>query len=80
MINFIIWILLGAFAGWVAGRLMKGSGYGLPVNAVLGILGSFVGGWLFSFIGLNIAGGLGSFIAAVVGAMAIIGVANLLKR
>jgi uncharacterized membrane protein YeaQ/YmgE (transglycosylase-associated protein family) len=78
--NFIIWIILGACAGWVAGRLMKGSDYGFVVNAILGIVGSFVGGWLFGFLGISAGGDLGSFVTAIVGAMAVIFIANFINK
>ncbi len=69
--HYIYVILVGAICGWLAGKLMKGKGYGLMMNIVLGILGSYVGSWAFgllniplisSFIGKIITGLLGSVI------------------
>ncbi len=66
----ILWmIILGGLAGWVAGLIFKGSGSGIVLNIIVGILGSMIGGWLFREIGITPEGGIGSFIAAVVGAI-----------
>jgi len=78
--NFIIFIIIGAIAGWLAGTLMKGGGYGFVINAILGIIGGVVGGWLFSALGISIGGDYGSFITAVVGAIIVIFVAGLFKK
>jgi len=78
--NFIIFIVIGAVAGWLAGTLMKGGGYGFVVNAILGIIGGVVGGWLFGILGISIGGDYGSFITAVVGAIVVIFVAGLFKK
>jgi uncharacterized membrane protein YeaQ/YmgE (transglycosylase-associated protein family) len=78
--NFIIFIVIGAIAGWLAGTLMKGGGYGFIVNAILGIVGGVVGGWLFDVLGISFGGDYGSFITAVVGAIVVIFVAGLFKK
>lgn len=73
-------LIVGAIAGWLAGQIMKGSGYGLLVNIILGIVGAFVGSWLFGVLGISIASGLvGSLITAVIGAIVILFVASLFK-
>ena len=73
-------LLIGAVAGWLAGQIMKGSGYGLLVNIILGIVGAFVGSWLFGVLGISIASGLvGSLITAVIGAVVILFIASLFK-
>lgn len=73
-------LLVGAIAGWLAGKIMKGSGYGLLVNIILGIVGAFVGSWLFGVLSISVASGLlGSIITAVVGAVVILFIAGLLK-
>jgi uncharacterized membrane protein YeaQ/YmgE (transglycosylase-associated protein family) len=74
------WIILGGLAGWLAGYLSKGRGYGCLANVVLGIVGAVIGGWLFSLIGLNLGGPLGSFITAVIGASVLIAVFQLFSR
>ena len=53
----IVWLAVGAVAGWLAGTLMKGGGYGLLWNIILGIVGGFVGGWLFETLGISAGGG-----------------------
>lgn len=66
----ILWIIiLGGLAGWIAGLIFKGSGSGIVLNIIVGILGSMLGGWLFRQIGIVPEGGIGAFVAAVVGAI-----------
>jgi uncharacterized membrane protein YeaQ/YmgE (transglycosylase-associated protein family) len=50
--NFLLWIVVGLIAGWLAGQVMKGGGYGVLVEIILGILGGFLGGWLFGQLGI----------------------------
>jgi uncharacterized membrane protein YeaQ/YmgE (transglycosylase-associated protein family) len=66
----IIWLVIGAIAGWLAGTLVKGYGFGLIGNIVVGIAGAFVAGWLFPQIGFVVAGGiLASIVNAAIGAV-----------
>lgn len=77
----IIWILLvGLIAGWLAGKIMKGSGFGVVGDIVLGILGAVVGGWLFGLLGIAAWGFLGNIIIAVVGAVVLLYAARLIKH
>lgn len=79
--SFIYFIIIGGIAGWLAGKIMKGGGFGLVMNIVLGIIGSVVGGWIFSFLGLSTDGGtIGSLATALVGAVLILYVARLIKK
>ena len=81
-IDFIIWIILGILAGFVAGKLFKGSGNGLIVNLILGIAGSLLGGWLYSFFtGNKLDGGISiiNFLVAVGGAVVILFVFRILR-
>jgi uncharacterized membrane protein YeaQ/YmgE (transglycosylase-associated protein family) len=79
--GFITWILVGLVAGWLAGQVMKGGGYGVLVDIILGILGGVVGGWLFGALGIWPAGGLtGAIIVAFVGAVVLVGITRLIKR
>jgi uncharacterized membrane protein YeaQ/YmgE (transglycosylase-associated protein family) len=79
--GFLAWILVGLIAGWLAGQLMKGGGYGILVDIPLGIVGGCVGGWLFGLLGIWPGGGMiGSVIVAFVGAVILIGITRLLKR
>jgi uncharacterized membrane protein YeaQ/YmgE (transglycosylase-associated protein family) len=77
----ILWILVGLIAGWAAGQVMKGGGYGVVVDIVLGILGGVLGGWLFGVLGIWPGGGLiGSIIVAFIGAVILIWITRLIKK
>ena len=77
----ISWIVVGLIAGWLAGQVMKGSGYGVLVDIVLGILGGVVGGWIFGMLGVWPGGGLiGSIVVAFVGAVILVSITRVLKR
>jgi uncharacterized membrane protein YeaQ/YmgE (transglycosylase-associated protein family) len=78
--NLIWFLLIGLVAGWLAGKVMKGRGYGLVGDLVIGVIGSFLGGWLFGFFGIAAGGLLGSLITAVVGAVVLIYLARLIRR
>jgi uncharacterized membrane protein YeaQ/YmgE (transglycosylase-associated protein family) len=77
----IAWLIIGAVAGWLAGLLVKGGGFGLIVDIIVGIVGAFIGGWLASVLGISIGGGfIGSIIIAVIGAVILLFVIRLFKR
>ena len=76
----IIFLLIGAVAGWLAGLIMKGGGFGLVGDIVVGVIGSFIGGWMFSLLGIAAGGLIGAIIAAVVGAIILIAILRLIKR
>jgi len=77
----IYWLIVGLIAGWLAGLVMKGGGYGIIVDILLGIVGGWLGGWLFGRLGIWPAGGLlGSIIVAFIGAVILVGITRLLKR
>ena len=79
--GFLTWIVVGLIAGWLAGRVMKGGGYGILVDIILGILGGFVGGAIFGFLGIWHGGGMiGSIIVAFVGAVILVWITRLLKK
>jgi len=70
----IYWIVVGLIAGWLAGLVMKGGGYGVLVDIILGILGGLLGGWLFGRLGIWPGGGiLGSIVVAFLGAVILVG-------
>lgn len=74
----ILWtLIIGALAGWLAGELYRGSGFGILGNIVVGILGSVVGGLIGGTLGLTPDSSVGSFILAVVGAVVLLFVVNL---
>jgi uncharacterized membrane protein YeaQ/YmgE (transglycosylase-associated protein family) len=77
----IIWLIVGAIAGWLAGQVMRGGGYGLVGDIVLGIVGAIVAGWLLPRIGILIGGGIiGSIINAFIGACIVLLIVRLVKR
>ena len=77
----IIWLVIGAVAGWLAGQIMKGGGFGLVGDIVVGIVGSVIAGWLLPRIGLYIGGGfIAEIINAVIGAVILLFVVRLVKR
>jgi uncharacterized membrane protein YeaQ/YmgE (transglycosylase-associated protein family) len=79
--NFLEWIIVGLIAGWLAGQVMKGGGYGVIVDIILGIVGGILGGWIFGMLGIWPAGGIiGSLIVAFVGAVILVGLTRLIKR
>jgi uncharacterized membrane protein YeaQ/YmgE (transglycosylase-associated protein family) len=74
-------IIVGLIAGWLAGVVMKGGGYGVLVDIVLGILGSIVGGWLFGMLGIWPGQGIvAAIIVSFVGAVILIAIARAIKR
>lgn len=76
----IWWIVVGLIAGWLAGQVMKGGGYGVLADIVLGILGGILGGWLFGQMGIGAGSTIGSIVVAFVGAVILVGITRLLKR
>ncbi|MCR4915296.1 MAG: GlsB/YeaQ/YmgE family stress response membrane protein [Prevotella sp.] len=76
----ILSIVLGCLAGFCAGKLMKGGGFGLLMNLLLGVLGGALGGWLFGVLGISWGGLVGQLGTAIVGAVLILWVASLLKK
>jgi len=81
LVGLLIWLAIGAIAGFIAGQLMKGGGFGVLGNIVVGILGSFLGGFIFSQLGMSAGGGyLGSIITAVIGAVVLLFIVGLVKK
>jgi uncharacterized membrane protein YeaQ/YmgE (transglycosylase-associated protein family) len=77
----IIWLVVGAIAGWLAGQIVAGGGFGLVGDIVLGIIGALVGGWLLPRLGIYIAGGIiGAIINAAIGAIIVLLAVRLVKR
>jgi len=78
----VLWFLVvGLVAGWLAGMLVKGGGFGLIGDLVVGVIGAFLGGWLFSTLGASAGGGLlGSIVVATVGAIVLLFLVRLVKR
>ncbi|MGB6415893.1 MAG: GlsB/YeaQ/YmgE family stress response membrane protein [Pseudolabrys sp.] len=77
----IVLIIVGAIAGWLAGIIVKGMGFGLIGNIIVGIVGAFIGSWLLGYLGVHIGGGfVGSIINATIGAVILLFVISLVKR
>ncbi|MCB1776044.1 MAG: GlsB/YeaQ/YmgE family stress response membrane protein [Candidatus Competibacteraceae bacterium] len=78
--DLIGFLLIGLVAGWIATNLMRGSGMGLGGNLVVGVVGAFIGGFLFRLIGFAAVGLIGHLITATVGAMTLLYVVQILKK
>ena len=79
--EFIWFILVGLVAGWLAGQLVKGGGFGVVGDIVVGVIGALLGGFLFSSLGVSLGGGLlGAIIVATIGAVLLIFILRLIKR
>lgn len=77
----LYFLIIGLIAGWLAGMLVKGGGFGLVGDLAMGVLGAFLGGWLFPQLGLAPGGGmLGSIVVATIGAIILILILRLLRR
>ena len=77
----LYFLLVGAAAGWLGGQIMKGSGFGLLGNIVVGIIGGVIGGWVFDFLNISAGGGLtGSIITAAAGAIILLWIAKMVKK
>ena len=75
--SLIGWILIGLVAGWLAGKVTRGAGFGCLANVLLGLIGALLGGWVFSKLGIFGGGFLFSLAAATVGAVLLVAVARL---
>ncbi len=78
--DLIGFLLIGLIAGWIATNLMRGSGLGLGGNLVVGVIGAFVGGFLFRLLGFAAMGLIGQLITATVGAMVLLYVVQVFKK
>ena len=78
--EFLWFLLIGIAAGWLAGKIMKGGGFGWLGDLIVGVIGSLLGGFLFGLLGITAAGLLGSLITATVGAIALLALLRLIRR
>ena len=77
----IIWLIVGGVAGWLAGLIVRGYGFGLLGNIIVGIVGALIAGWLLPQLGIMIGGGtLGEIINAVIGAVILLLIIGLIRR
>ena len=79
--SILLWLLIGAIAGWLAGLVVKGGGFGLLGDIAIGIVGAFIGGWLLPRLGVNLGSGLVPVVAsATIGAVVLLLILRLIRR
>ena len=78
--NIIIFLLIGAVSGWIAGQIWKGGGFGLLGNIIVGVIGGFLGGWIMSKLGAGGGGLLWQIIVSVIGAWVLLFLISLVKK
>jgi uncharacterized membrane protein YeaQ/YmgE (transglycosylase-associated protein family) len=76
----IWWVVVGLIAGWASGKIMKGGGYGVIADILLGIVGGFVGGWVVGQLGIGGGGLIWSILVAILGAVVLIWITRLIKK
>lgn len=77
----LIWLFIGAVAGWLAGMIVRGGGFGLVGNIIVGIIGSVIGGWLFNNFNIYPGGGIvGAILGATIGAVVLLFLIRLVRR
>ncbi len=76
----IFTLIIGAVAGWLAGKIMKGRGFGILGNIVVGVVGAVLGGFLFGLLGISAGGMAGSLVTATVGAIVLLWIVSLVKK
>jgi uncharacterized membrane protein YeaQ/YmgE (transglycosylase-associated protein family) len=80
VLSFLWFLLIGIIAGWLAGLLMKGRGFGWLVDMIVGVIGALIGGYVFGLLGVSIGGTLGELVSATVGAVIFLFLLKLLKK
>ena len=78
--NLLLFLVIGIVAGFLAGKIMKGAGFGLVGDLIVGVIGSFIGVWVFGLLGIATGGIIGLLIAAVVGALLLLYIIRLAKK
>ena len=78
--HILVWIISGIIAGWLAGLIVRGRGYGLLGDLIIGLLGGIIGGWLFDMLGIATTSWVGEIIAAVVGGVVLVAIVRALRR
>lgn len=76
----IFTLIIGAVAGWLAGKIMKGKGFGVIGNIVVGVIGAVLGGFLFGLLGVSAGGMVGSLVTATIGAIVLLWIVSLVKK
>ena len=72
-------IIIGLIAGWLTGKLMRGEGYGMFADILLGLVGAVIGSWIFSALGIFVYGRIGFLAMALVGAIVLVGIVHLVR-
>jgi uncharacterized membrane protein YeaQ/YmgE (transglycosylase-associated protein family) len=79
--SLLVILLVGAVAGWLAGQIVQGTGFGLVGDVIIGIVGAFIASWLFPQLGLHLGAGIiASIIAATIGAVLLLVIVRLVRR
>ncbi|MBP1618851.1 MAG: putative rane protein [Bacteroidetes bacterium] len=78
--GWIGWIIIGVLSGWIAGKLMRGGGFGFIVNFVVGIIGALIGGWIFGILKISAGGIVGSLVTSVVGAVVFLSIISFFYK
>ncbi len=78
--SLIYFLVIGLIAGWLAGKIMKGSGYGILGDIIIGCVGALIGGYVFGLLGIGGGGLIGSLIVATIGAIILVWLVRLIKR
>ena len=73
-------LVIGGIAGWLAGNILKGGGFGLLINILVGIVGAFIGNYLFGLLGVPADGSIGQLVAATIGALILLFVVGLFRK
>lgn len=76
----IFTLVIGAVAGWLAGKVMKGKGFGILGNIIVGVVGAVLGGFLFGLLGISAGGMIGSLVTATIGAIVLLWIVSLVKK
>jgi uncharacterized membrane protein YeaQ/YmgE (transglycosylase-associated protein family) len=77
----LIWFLLiGLIAGWLAGKVMRGGGFGILGDMIVGVIGALIGGWLFGVLGIGVGGLIGAIVTAFVGAVILLAILRAIRR
>ncbi|MCA1789158.1 MAG: GlsB/YeaQ/YmgE family stress response membrane protein [Thioalkalivibrio sp.] len=80
LMQILVFVVVGGMAGWIAGVVVRGGGQGILLNVLVGILGAFLGGWLFGVMGIGMAGLGGLFLMATIGAVILLALLRLISR
>lgn len=78
--NILIWIVSGIIAGWLAGVLVKGTGFGILGDLIIGLIGGLLGGWVFGLVGVSASSWIGQVLVAAVGGVLLVIIIRMLRR